>query len=99
MTRLLAVACLGFAFHAHAKCQADGLYLFPSPGAVIPLNAKFILEGSGSEVARVSKLVGSGDLVLKSGGDTVSVSVQRGWSSSMKRVAVILKPAQDLMPN
>lgn len=91
------VVCISFA--AHAKCEANGLYVFPAPGAVIPLNAKFILEGTGSEVARISKLVGGGDLVLKAGADEVGVSVLRGWSSSMKRMAVVLKPNSDLLPN
>ncbi|MBL8951007.1 MAG: hypothetical protein JNK82_09540 [Myxococcaceae bacterium] len=86
-------------FEAHAKCEPNGLYVFPAPGAVIPLNAKFILEGAGSEAARVSKLVGAGDLVFKSTGDEVPVTVLRGWSSSAKRVAVILKPNSELMPN
>jgi hypothetical protein len=84
---------------AQAKCVADGLYLFPAPGAVIPTNVKFILEGTGSEVARVSGLVGGGELVLRSGSDEVAVTVTKGWSSSMKRVAVVLKPNSDLMPN
>jgi hypothetical protein len=99
MKPLACALSLLLAAHAYARCSTDGLYVFPSPGAVIPLNAKFILEGSGSEVARVSRLVGGGDLVLKSGTDAVTVSVQKGWSSSMKRVAVLLKPSQDLLPN
>lgn len=84
---------------AHAKCEANGLFVFPAPGSVIPLNAKFILEGAGSEVARVNKLVGGDDLVLKAGDDVVTVGVTRGWSSTMKRVAVTLKPNSELKPN
>lgn len=100
MTRLLFALSLCFAAAAHAKCEANGLYVFPAPGAVIPLNARFILEGTGSEVARINKLVGGGDLVLRSAsGDEVAVSVQRGWTSSMKRVAVVLKPNAELLPN
>ncbi|MBK7864429.1 MAG: hypothetical protein IPJ65_38665 [Archangiaceae bacterium] len=99
MSRLALVLVSCVAAQAYAKCEADGLYVFPAPGAVIPLNAKFILEGTGSDAARVSKLVGGGELVLRSGNDEVRVTVQRGWSSSMKRVAVMLKPASELMPN
>src|SRR5262245_15768904 len=99
MRTLAAAATLFTALAAHAKCEANGLYVFPAPGAVIPLNAKFILEGAGTEAARVSKLVGSGELVLKSGGDEVGVTVLRGWSSSAKRVAVLLRPNAELMPN
>lgn len=92
--------CSGLlAFSAHAGCEANGLYVFPAPGAVIPVNAKFILEGAGTEAARVSRLVGGGDLVLKTSGDEVAVTVLRGWSSSAKRVAVLLKPNSDLLPN
>lgn len=91
------VVCTSLA--AHARCEANGLYVFPAPGAVIPLNAKFILEGTGSEVARISKLVGGGELVLKAGADEVGVTVLRGWSSAMKRMAVVLKPNSDLLPN
>jgi len=94
-----ALCCTLAGLSAHAKCDTNGLYVFPAPGAVIPLNAKFILEGAGTEAARVSKLVGGGDLVLKSGGDEVAVTVLRGWSSSAKRVAVLLKPNTELMPN
>jgi hypothetical protein len=84
---------------ADAKCASDGLFIFPAPGAVIPINVKFLLEGLGSEVNRVSALVGGSELILKSEGDEVPVTVIRGWSSTMKRVTVMLKPQQELMPN
>jgi hypothetical protein len=96
---LAATLALCLASKAEAKCETDGLYVFPAPGAVIPLNVKFILEGSGSEAPRVSKLIGGADLVLRSGSDEVPVTVQRGWTSSMKRVAVVLKPSGELLPN
>lgn len=99
MRALGAVLALCMPLAAYAKCEPNGLYVFPAPGAVIPLNAKFILEGAGSEATRVSNLVGGGDLVLKSGGDEVPVTVLRGWSSSMKRAAVVLKPNGELLPN
>jgi hypothetical protein len=99
MRRLLIIAALLGAAQAWARCDANGLYVFPAPGAVIPTNTKFILEGAGTEVARVNKLVGGDDLVLKAGDDVVTVSVSRGWSSTMKRVAVMLKPNSELKPN
>ncbi len=99
MKKLAVTLTLLSSLAAYAKCEPNGIYVFPAPGAVIPLNVKFILEGTGSEVARISRLVGGGDLVLRSGGDVVAVSVQRGWSSSMKRVAVVLKPQSELLPN
>jgi hypothetical protein len=97
--RALALALVLAAAAAHAKCEANGLFAFPAPGAIIPVNAKFILEGWGSEVARVNKLVGGDDLVLKAGDDVVTVAVERGWSSAMKRVAVKLTPKGELKPN
>ncbi len=80
-------------------CTADGLIVFPAPGAVIPTNAEFILEGTGSEQARVSDLVGQDKLLLKAYGDEVAVKVERGWISPMRRVAVRLRPAKPLKPN
>jgi hypothetical protein len=93
------IVALLVAAQAHARCDTNGLFVFPAPGAVIPLNAKFILEGAGTEVARVTKLIGGDDLVLKAGDDVVTVSVAKGWTSSNKRVAVLLKPNSELKPN
>lgn len=80
-------------------CTPDGVIIFPSPGAVVPTNTEFILEGTGAEQARVSELVGQDKLVLKAAGDEVAVKVERGWISPMRRVAVRLKPAKPLKPN
>ncbi len=99
MRRIAFMAVALAAASAYAKCDANGLYVFPAPGSVIPLNVKFILEGTGTEVARVNKLVGGDDLVLKAGDDVVTVNVSRGWSSSVKRVAVMLKPNSELKAN
>ncbi len=97
--RLLAVfACLA-ALTASAKCRTNGVFVFPSPGAVIPTNAKFILEGAGSEQSRVEKLIGAGELVLASKAGNISVRAEKGWVSSMKRVAVRLVPTTPLAPN
>ena len=97
--RFLALVAALAATAAHAKCEGNGLFVFPAPGAVIPVNAKFILEGWGNEVARVNKLIGGEDLVLKAGDDVVTVAVTKGWSSAMKRVAVMLTPNSELKPN
>ena len=83
---------------AQAACE-DGIRLFPSPGATVPTNVHFVLEGVLNEQERVSKLVGSSELALLGGGDPVGVTVEKGWSSTMNRVAVKLKPTRPLQPN
>jgi hypothetical protein len=99
MRAAVVIAALLGALEADARCDANGVYVFPAPGSVIPLNAKFILQGIGTEVARINKLVGGDDLVLKAGDDVVTVSVSRGWVSTARRVAVMLKPNAELKPN
>lgn len=91
-------AAAGFAARVEAACD-DGVRLFPAPGATVPTNAHFVLEGVRAEQERVSKLVGGSDLVLLGGGDPVGVVVEKGWSSTMNRVAVKLKPTRPLQPN
>ncbi len=83
---------------AQAACE-DGIRLFPAPGATVPTNVQFVLEGVLAEQERVSKLVGSSELALLGGGDPVGVTVEKGWSSTMNRVAVKLKPTRPLQPN
>ncbi|MHB8878072.1 MAG: hypothetical protein ACYC8T_30615 [Myxococcaceae bacterium] len=83
---------------AQAKCQSDGIRVFPAPGAVIPLNSQMIIEGLGTEQARVSALVGK-ELVLKAEDDVISVKVTAGWKSTQNRVAVLLKLKSPLRPN
>jgi hypothetical protein len=88
------------AAEASAKCKTDGLFVFPAPGAVIPLNARFILEGAGKERKRVSGLVGQ-TLILRSSDKSapaISVSVKAGWESQRARVAVVLIPSSQLLP-
>ncbi|MFN0062887.1 MAG: hypothetical protein ACKVPX_10270 [Myxococcaceae bacterium] len=94
--------CLGilvalFGDAAFAKCESNGLLLFPAPGGVLPTNTRFILEGVGREQTRVVALAGK-RLVLKSNDDEVLVRVQPGWVSSQKRAAVKLIPARPLKP-
>lgn len=95
-TALLACALLGGAALA---CEADGVLVFPSPGAVVPVNVELILEGVGAEQSRVSELAGTDRLLLVGRGDEVPVKVERGWISPMHRVAVKLKPRRALKPN
>lgn len=94
----LLVACLG-ASTARAGCEPDGIQIFPAPGAVVPINVKFLLEGRGADAARVHKLLGTQDLILKAGQDQVRVSALREWTSANKRTALLLKPVGDLLPN
>jgi hypothetical protein len=83
---------------ARAECPSRGLELFPAPGSTVPTNTRFILEGLGNDGATVSALVGQ-RLYLASDAGEVEVTVQRGWKSTMSRVAVWLKPAKTLAPN
>ncbi len=71
---------------------------FPAPGAVVPTNTRFVLEGVGSEAARVGRLVGQ-ELLLRAADDVVTVRVKPGWSSAMNRTAVVLVPNGRLRPN
>jgi hypothetical protein len=101
MVRALLLAALllplspGAAFGA---CKRSGVQLYPGPGAVIPLNARMILEGVGPDGARVGRLVGT-ELVLRASDDVVTVRVLTGWSSAFNRTAVLLHPAGPLKPN
>jgi hypothetical protein len=84
---------------AHAACGKDGLLAFPTPGSVVPLNVRFILEGAGKEQGRVAALADGDPLVLKASDDVVTVKVAKGWVSSMGRTAVTLTPSAALKPN
>jgi hypothetical protein len=85
---------------ARAACQADGLLMFPAPGAVVPTNVQFILEGVGAEQSRVAELAGTDAIALTAPGeDAVQVKAERGWVSQEKRIAVRLKPKKPLKPN
>lgn len=85
---------------AWARCKTDGIFAFPTPGAVVPLNVRFILEGAGKEQKRVSALVGQ-TLVLRSKDShapAITVQVKTGWQSQRARVAVVLLPQAQLLP-
>lgn len=104
MTRLFAalavVAGLGAATPSYAGCMADGLIVFPAPGAVVPTNVQFILEGVGAEQTRIADLAGTDAIALIAAGEEpVQVKAERGWVSQEKRIAVRLKPKKPLKPN
>ncbi|MBL8920162.1 MAG: hypothetical protein JNJ54_14950 [Myxococcaceae bacterium] len=87
------------ATRASAQSCDDGVRLFPAPGATVPTNVEFILEGVLAEQDRVTKLLAEAALTLLGGGEAIGVTVTRGWSSTMNRVAVKLKPKRALDPN
>ncbi len=80
---------------AHATCPADGVQVFPMPGAVVPTNTRFLLEGLGAFSSRVAELPGR-VLRLQTDGHEVEVRIQRGWNSSLGRSTVILRPSGPL---
>lgn len=98
MRALFAIAVALAAGAASAACKTDGLIVFPAPGAVVPLNTRFIIEGAGAEQARVDRL-STEELVLKASDDTVSARVAAKYISAMKRVALVLEPKVPLRPN
>ncbi len=82
---------------AHADCPSDGVQVFPMPGAVVPTNTRFLLEGLGSFSSRVAELPGR-VLRLQTDGHAVEVRIQRGWSSTLGRSTVVLRPSGPLKP-
>ena len=78
------------------KCVADGVDVFPAPGAIVPTNVQFLLEGAGTDQQPISELVGSGKLALVTDGDTVPLKVERAFVSTFRRLAVRLRPTREL---
>jgi hypothetical protein len=98
--RFAVLALMLCAADAAAKCKTDGIFVFPAPGAVVPLNVRFILEGAGKEKKRVNGLVGQ-TLVLRSNdrnAPSITVTVKAGWESQRSRTAVVLLPSSPLLP-
>ncbi len=91
-------ACLTLWAAPSLACE-NGIRLFPAPGATVPTNVQFVLEGVLGEQERVAKLVGGTELALLGGPEPIGVAVEKGWSSTMNRVAVRLKPKHALAPN
>ncbi len=82
---------------AHADCPSDGVQVFPIPGAVVPTNTRFLLEGLGAFSSRVAELPGR-VLRLQTEGHEVELRIQRGWTSTLGRSTVVLRPSGPLKP-
>jgi len=65
----------------------------------VPTNVQFVLEGVLKEQERVTALIGNPELALLGKGEAIPVAVEKGWVSTMNRVAVRLKPKKPLEPN
>jgi hypothetical protein len=98
LPRALILSAVLSAAAAHAACKKDGVFVFPAPGAVVPTNARMIIEGVGAEQTRVGNLVGQ-ELVLRAADDAITVKVVAGWKSGVNRTAVQLRPSHPMKPN
>ncbi len=96
--RLVLLFMLLLARTASARCAGDGVQVFPRPGATIPTNTRLLLEGIGTARALVADLPGK-TMRLQTNGHEVRVKAQRGWTSELGRVAVVLKLEGALLPN
>lgn len=85
---------------AAEPCVKDGVILFPAPGAVVPTNVQFIIEGTGEAQAQVQSLLASNAIALLAPGkDAIQVKAEKGFVSQMSRVAIRLRPLKPLEPN
>ena len=81
-------------------CVKDGVILFPAPGAVVPTNVQFIIEGTGEGQAKVQGLLASNAIALVAPGkDAIQIKAEKGFISQMSRVAIRLRPLKPLEPN
>jgi hypothetical protein len=81
-------------------CEKTGLLLFPAPGAVVPTNAQFIIEGAGDAQALVQGLLTTeGIAMIADGKDAIAVKAEKGFVSQMNRVAIRLRPLKPLEPS
>lgn len=81
-------------------CVKDGLLLFPSPGAVVPTNVQFIIQGTGEAQAKVQALLSSNAIALVAQGkDAIQVKAEKGFVSQVSRVAIRLRPLKPLEAN
>ncbi|MFO0598339.1 MAG: hypothetical protein U0228_23745 [Myxococcaceae bacterium] len=91
---------LGLPARAEEKCEKDGILLFPTPGAVVPTNVQFIIEGAGEDQTRVQELLTADTIALVADGhDPIPVKAEKGFVSQMARVAIRLRPLKALEPN
>ena len=80
-------------------CFKDGVLLFPAPGAVVPTNVQFIIEGAGETQAKVQGLLKSNAIALVAPGkDAIEVKAEKGFVSQVSRVAIRLRPLKPLEP-
>ncbi|WP_224368955.1 hypothetical protein [Hyalangium versicolor] len=98
MYRLLLLFVLLLARAASARCIGDGVQVFPRPGATIPTNTRILLEGIGTARNLVADLPGK-VMRLQTDGHEVRLKAQRGWTSELGRVTVVLKPDGPLLPD
>lgn len=85
---------------AAEPCVKDGVILFPAPGAVVPTNVQFILQGTGEMQAKVQSLITTGTIALVAEGkDAIQVKAEKGFVSQVSRVAIRLRPLRPLEPN
>jgi hypothetical protein len=96
--RLLLFFVWLLAWDASAKCLGDGVQVFPRPGATIPTNTRLLLEGIGTARELVAALPGK-VMRLQTDGHEVRARAQRGWSSELGRVTVVLKLDGKLLPD
>ncbi|MBL8913080.1 MAG: hypothetical protein JNM17_20460 [Archangium sp.] len=94
-----ALLVAGSALASEKPCEKDGILLFPAPGAVVPTNVQFIIEGAGEGQARVQELLASDIALLAEGQDPIPVKAEKGFVSQMARVALRLRPLKSLTPN
>jgi hypothetical protein len=95
---LLFFFALLLARDASAKCLGDGVQVFPRPGATVPTNTRLLLEGIGTARELVAALPGK-VMRLQTDGHEVRAKAQRGWSSELGRVTVVLKLDGALLPD
>jgi hypothetical protein len=95
--RLLFLFILLLARTASARCIGDGVQVFPRPGATVPTNTRLLLEGIGTARSLVADLPGK-VMRLQTDGHEIRMKAQRGWTSELGRVTVVLKPDGKLLP-
>ncbi len=98
MYRFLILILLLWARTSSARCLGDGVQVFPRPGATLPTNTRLLLEGIGTARSLVADLPGK-TMRLQTNGHEVRVKAQRGWTSELGRVTVVLKLSGALLPD
>lgn len=76
-------------------CQKNAVLVFPAPGAIVPINTRFLVEGVGTGRTAVKDLA-SAPAILKAEQDAVPLVVRSTWNSAAGRTAVWLAPSRAL---